>query len=189
VHPNDRRRVVRALELADAGASLRPGRDRLWTAETRRPTLVIGLEVSREELLRRIEQRTREMLRRGVVQEARAAIAGGPSSTAAKVRAACRSVSSKPAPAVGAPAPVTTLALLTFITSWNEYFWPLLVGTEEKVRVLTVALGVFRTQTPQGSPDWAGLMAASLVAAVPIVVLFVIFGKRVVDSIGFSGIK
>jgi multiple sugar transport system permease protein len=86
-------------------------------------------------------------------------------------------------------APVTTLALLTFITSWNEYFWPLLVGTEEKVRVLTVALGVFRTQTPQGSPDWAGLMAASLVAAVPIVVLFVIFGKRVVDSIGFSGIK
>ena len=86
-------------------------------------------------------------------------------------------------------APVTTLALLTFITSWNEYFWPLLVGTEEKVRVLTVALGVFRTQTPQGSPDWAGLMAASLVAAIPIVVLFVIFGKRVVDSIGFSGIK
>lgn len=86
-------------------------------------------------------------------------------------------------------APVTTLALLTFVTSWNEYFWPLLVGTEEKVRVLTVALGVFKSQTPQGSPDWAGLMAAALVAAIPIVVLFVIFGKRVVDSIGFSGIK
>ena len=85
VHPNDRRRVVRALELADAGASLRPGRDRLWTAETRRPTLVVGLEVPREELLRRIEQRTRDMFRRGAAQEARAALAGGPSSTAAKV--------------------------------------------------------------------------------------------------------
>src|SRR4029077_6188929 len=53
VHPNDRRRVVRALELADAGSSLRPGRDRLWAAETRRPTLVVGLEVPREELSRR----------------------------------------------------------------------------------------------------------------------------------------
>jgi tRNA dimethylallyltransferase len=85
MHPNDRRRVVRALELAEAGSSLRPGRDRLWTAETRRPTLVVGLEVPREELSLRIERRTREMFRRGVAQEARAALAGGISSTAAKV--------------------------------------------------------------------------------------------------------
>jgi tRNA dimethylallyltransferase len=85
VHPNDRRRVVRALELADAGSSLRPGRDRLWTAETRRPALLFGLEVPREELLRRIEERTREMFRRGVAREARIALAGRPSSTASKV--------------------------------------------------------------------------------------------------------
>jgi tRNA dimethylallyltransferase len=85
VHPNDRRRVVRALELTDAGSSLRPARDRLWTAETRRPTLVVGLEVPCEELLRRIEQRTREMFRRGAAQEARLALAGGLSATAAKV--------------------------------------------------------------------------------------------------------
>ena len=39
VHPNDRRRVVRALELAEAGASLRPAHDRLWTNEMRHPTL------------------------------------------------------------------------------------------------------------------------------------------------------
>jgi tRNA dimethylallyltransferase len=85
VHPNDRRRVVRALELADTGSSLRPSRDRLWTTETRRPALVVGLEVPREELSRRIEQRTREMFRRGAAQEARSALAGGPSSTAEKV--------------------------------------------------------------------------------------------------------
>ena len=61
--------------------------------------------------------------------------------------------------------PVTTLSILTFINAWNDYFWPLIVGQDESVRVLTVALGVFRTQTPQGQPDWAGLMAAALVAA------------------------
>ncbi len=85
VHPNDRRRVVRALELVDAGSSLRPGRDRLWASGTRHPTLVAGLEVPREELLRRIEQRTREMMERGAAEEARAALAGGLSSTARQV--------------------------------------------------------------------------------------------------------
>jgi multiple sugar transport system permease protein len=88
-----------------------------------------------------------------------------------------------------AGAPITTLAVLTYITAWNEYFWPLLVGQSDDVRVLTVALGIFRSQTPQGSPDWAGLMAATLVAALPIVLLFVALGKRIVSSIGFSGIK
>ncbi|HSC92374.1 MAG TPA: tRNA (adenosine(37)-N6)-dimethylallyltransferase MiaA [Gaiellaceae bacterium] len=74
VHPNDRRRVVRALELAEAGASLRPGRDRLWSGETRHPTLVVGLDVPREELVRRIEARTRRMVERGVVAEVRRAL-------------------------------------------------------------------------------------------------------------------
>ncbi|MEG3614142.1 carbohydrate ABC transporter permease [Isoptericola haloaureus] len=86
-------------------------------------------------------------------------------------------------------APITTLAVLTYITAWNEYFWPLLVGQSDDVRVLTVALGIFRSQTPQGSPDWSGLMAATLVAALPIVLLFVALGRRIVSSIGFSGIK
>ena len=84
---------------------------------------------------------------------------------------------------------LTTLAILTFIASWNDYFWPLLVGNTEGTKVLTVALGVFRSQSPGGSPDWAGLMAASLVAALPLLILFGIFGKKVVNSIGFSGGK
>lgn len=86
-------------------------------------------------------------------------------------------------------APVTTLAILTFIAAWNDYFWPLLVGNTEQTKVLTVALGVFRSQNPQGSPDWAGLMAAALIAALPLLILFFIFGKKVVNSIGFSGMK
>jgi multiple sugar transport system permease protein len=86
-------------------------------------------------------------------------------------------------------APIVTLFILTFINMWNEYFWPLLVGSGENARVLTVAIGVFRFQTPQGSPDWAGLMAAVLVAALPILILFFAFAKKIVNSIGFSGLK
>jgi multiple sugar transport system permease protein len=83
----------------------------------------------------------------------------------------------------------TTLAVLVYITAWNEYLWPLLVGTNENVRVLTVALGIFRAQTPQLSPDWAGLMAATLVSALPIIVIFAVVGRKLVDSIQFTGLR
>jgi multiple sugar transport system permease protein len=86
-------------------------------------------------------------------------------------------------------APITTLAILTYITAWNEYFWALMVSYTDRSRVLTVALGVFKSQTPQQGPDWAGLMAATLVAALPMLLLFMFFAKRIVNSIGFSGIK
>jgi tRNA dimethylallyltransferase len=85
VHPNDRRRVVRALELAETGSSLRSGEDRLWSGETRHPTLIVGLDVPREELARRIEKRTRDMFERGVEDEVRGALEGPVSATAATI--------------------------------------------------------------------------------------------------------
>src|SRR5439155_17511195 len=84
VHPNDRRRVVRALELADTGRSLRPEPDRLWASEWRRPTLVFGLELPREEVARRIEARTRAQFEAGIVEEAHMALAAALSSTGRK---------------------------------------------------------------------------------------------------------
>lgn len=86
-------------------------------------------------------------------------------------------------------APIATLSVLTFIASWNDYFWPLMVSYSGNSRVLTVGLGVFKAQTPQTGPDWSGLMAATLIAAIPMLVLFALSAKRIVNSIGFSGIK
>jgi len=82
LHPNDRRRVVRALELTELGSSLRPQTDRLWTAETRHRTLIFGLDVPRDLLAERIAQRARQMFDAGVVEEVRAALASPISSTA-----------------------------------------------------------------------------------------------------------
>lgn len=83
VHPNDRRRVVRALELAELGESL--AGSRLWSRELRHPTLVVGLEVPREELAGRIDVRTRSMFEQGVEDEVRRALTGEISATAGKV--------------------------------------------------------------------------------------------------------
>jgi tRNA dimethylallyltransferase len=84
VHPNDRRRVVRALELTDVGRSLTPTASRLWTEDTRHPTLVFGLDIARPELERRIEARARAMFDVGVEKEVAAALAGSMSATARK---------------------------------------------------------------------------------------------------------
>ncbi len=83
VHPNDRRRVIRALELAEAGRTLRG--DRLWASDTRHPTFIAGLDVPSEELSRRIEDRTRAMFDAGVEEEVRRALEGPLSSTARKI--------------------------------------------------------------------------------------------------------
>ena len=84
VHPNDRRRLVRALELVETGRSLVRDNDRLWEAEVRRPTLIVGLVVTPDVLLSRIRRRAEEMFERGVVAEVEQALAGPISATAAK---------------------------------------------------------------------------------------------------------
>jgi len=84
---------------------------------------------------------------------------------------------------------VITIGILQFIFYWNDYLWPLLIGQTEGSTLLTVGLGIFRSQTPQGSPDWAGLMAGALIAAIPVFVLVMVFGRRIVGSIQDSGVK
>ena len=61
-------------------------------------------------------------------------------------------------------APLATLAVLTYITAWHEYMWPLVTGDSENVRVLTVALNAFKSSTPTTAPPWAPLMAATFLA-------------------------
>lgn len=85
IHPNDRKRVIRALELAETGASLAPTTDRLWTEDTRLPTTIVALELSLDELDRRIDERTRTMVAAGAGAEARAAWKRPLSSTARKI--------------------------------------------------------------------------------------------------------
>ena len=96
VHRNDRRRVVRALELAEVGRSLAPAEDRLWSEDFRHPTLVAGLDVPPAVLDRRIEERTDEMFARGVVTEVRAALASTPVSRTAEKAMGLREVAELP---------------------------------------------------------------------------------------------
>jgi tRNA dimethylallyltransferase len=80
LHANDRRRVIRALELAEAGESL--AGDGLWGSDYRHPTRMFGLDVPHDVVARRIEARTRAMFEQGVEEEVGRALSGPISSTA-----------------------------------------------------------------------------------------------------------
>jgi tRNA dimethylallyltransferase len=85
IDPNDRQRIVRALESLDAGELEPPdGPSQLWSEELRHPTVLAGLTMEREALYRRIDARVREMLAAGVGEEVRRAHAAGASETARK---------------------------------------------------------------------------------------------------------
>ncbi len=85
IDPNDRQRVVRALELLDLGELEPPdGPSQLWSEELRHPTLLAGLTMQREALYEAIDARVDAMLAAGVREEVRRAHAAGASETARK---------------------------------------------------------------------------------------------------------
>ena len=86
VEPTDRTRVVRALELLEMGEEPAPAGEesRLWTAELRRPAVLLGLTMDRDRLYERIDARVDAMVAAGAVEEVRRADAAGASPTARK---------------------------------------------------------------------------------------------------------
>jgi tRNA dimethylallyltransferase len=82
VDPNDRKRVARLTELVRAGIDPAPDAEGIWTAKLRRPALLVGLTMNREDLARRIDARVDEMVASGAAEEARAASDAGASRTA-----------------------------------------------------------------------------------------------------------
>jgi tRNA dimethylallyltransferase len=98
IDPGDRQRIVRALELLDAGELEPPtGASELWTDDVRRPTLLIGLVLAREELYARIDARVERMLSASVEDEVRRAHAAGASITARKALGFDELLASEPA--------------------------------------------------------------------------------------------
>ena len=85
IAPADRQRIVRALELLDAGELEPPGAEsQLWTDEVRHPTLLVGLVMDRRELYQRIDARVDQMIADGAGEEVRRANVAGASATARK---------------------------------------------------------------------------------------------------------
>lgn len=81
---------------------------------------------------------------------------------------------------------IASLAILIFISTWNEYFWPLLLSRTPENSVIQIGIQMFMTS--EGT-QWGPLMAASTMASLPILVLYVVLQRQVVQSFMQSGIR
>ncbi|MEO0278836.1 MAG: carbohydrate ABC transporter permease, partial [candidate division WOR-3 bacterium] len=81
---------------------------------------------------------------------------------------------------------ITTIVIFEFISSWNSFMWPLMVINRDKLRPIQVGLAYFS----QGeSTNYPALMAASTLAILPLVILFFIAQKQIIESYARSGLK
>jgi multiple sugar transport system permease protein len=81
---------------------------------------------------------------------------------------------------------VAALAILFFLANWNSFLWPLTVASDQNLWVVQVAIANFKTQY---SASWNYTMAASTVVALPMLILFLIFQRQIMESIKTSGLK
>lgn len=81
---------------------------------------------------------------------------------------------------------LASLGILLFIGAWNDYFWPLLVTRSQESAVIQIGLQMFFTQ--EGN-QWGPLMAASTVACLPILAIYVVLQRQIVASFLQSGLK
>ncbi|MBB3445514.1 carbohydrate ABC transporter permease [Rhizobium sp. BK379] len=83
-------------------------------------------------------------------------------------------------------APIASLSIIAFISAWNEYFWPLLLSRKPENSVVQIGLQMFMTQ--EGNL-WGPLMAAAALASLPILILYLILQRHVIESFMKSGIR
>ena len=81
---------------------------------------------------------------------------------------------------------MSALAILFFLANWNSFLWPLTIISNQDLWMVQVAIANFHQQY---NGSWNYIMAASTVVALPTIVMFVIFQKRIVESIKTSGVK
>lgn len=81
---------------------------------------------------------------------------------------------------------IASLAILFFLANWNSFLWPLTVTNDQNLWVVQVGIANFRSQY---ASSWNYIMAASTIVALPMLVLFVVFQRQIMDSIKTSGLK
>ncbi len=86
-------------------------------------------------------------------------------------------------------APLATLAIFTFMGSWNSFLWPLIISQDDSMYTLPVSLALFSAESGGHGTDFGLQMAGSFLIVIPVLVLFIAMQKHFVQGITMTGIK
>ncbi|MGH7377644.1 MAG: carbohydrate ABC transporter permease [Candidatus Methylomirabilales bacterium] len=81
---------------------------------------------------------------------------------------------------------LVAFGLISLVSHWNDYLWPLIVTDTPDVRTLTIGLGMFVQQ--ESGADWTLLMAATAYVTAPLMVIFLLFQRKFIESFMLSGL-
>lgn len=81
-----------------------------------------------------------------------------------------------------------TIAMFSFISIWNNYFWPLVMTTNEAVRPLTMAIQKLR-DSGDSAIRWNVLMAGNVILVVPVLIIYVFASKKILQAFAYNGMK
>lgn len=82
---------------------------------------------------------------------------------------------------------ITTMLLLTFISRWNDYFWPMVMTTKDDVRTLSVGVAMLRET--EAAASWNTLMAGNVILVLPILIIFVFAQRQIIQAFVYNGEK
>ena len=82
---------------------------------------------------------------------------------------------------------MVTIALFSFIDTWNSYFWPLVMTMNDKYRPLPIMIE--RLKDLDSGIDYNLIMAANCVLVLPIVIVFIFASKKIIQSFAYRGVK
>ncbi|MFT4234990.1 MAG: carbohydrate ABC transporter permease [Microbacterium sp.] len=86
-------------------------------------------------------------------------------------------------------APMATLAIFTFMGSWNSFLWPLIISQDDRMYTLPVALALFSSDTGNHGTEYGLQMAGSFLIVLPILVLFIAMQRHFIQGITMTGLK
>jgi sn-glycerol 3-phosphate transport system permease protein len=82
---------------------------------------------------------------------------------------------------------LATIALLSFIAHWNDYFWPLVMTNAEKFRTLPIGIAMLRNI--EGTAQWHIIMAGNVILVIPILIMYMLANEQIRKAFIYSGIK
>jgi multiple sugar transport system permease protein len=81
---------------------------------------------------------------------------------------------------------IATLAIITFLTSWNDFLWPLLILNDRELQTLPVGLATIQGQY---TFDYGKLMAGAVVTAAPVLILYMFLQRYIIQNVAMTGLK
>ncbi len=82
---------------------------------------------------------------------------------------------------------IITIAMFSFISHWNSYFWPLVMTSDEKLRPLTLMIEKIRDE--EFGINWNTIMASNFILVVPVIIIFLFASKKIIEAFAYRGVK